>query len=100
MLLLSMPELRPAPPSKKYEPRLYGFKIHPLALKVPPANANANASAPQKNAKVTTSAPNTPQQAVKESSQHQQNHHRTTTDVLKDEHDSKTTIHQLLPHHS
>jgi len=35
MLLLSMPELRPSASTKKYEPKLYGFKIHPLGLLAP-----------------------------------------------------------------
>ncbi|OXA60937.1 casein kinase II subunit beta [Folsomia candida] len=47
MLLLSMPELRPVVPSRKYEPRLYGFKIHPLGMKAPRAGVKQVAARKQ-----------------------------------------------------
>jgi len=42
MLLLSMPELRPLAAIKKYEPKLYGFKIHPLGLIAPNPKQGTN----------------------------------------------------------
>jgi hypothetical protein len=33
MLLMTIPELRPPPPTMKYEAKLFGFKIHPFAFK-------------------------------------------------------------------
>eukprot|EP00058_Branchiostoma_floridae_P006343 XP_002591831.1 hypothetical protein BRAFLDRAFT_59924 [Branchiostoma floridae] len=47
MLFMVHPEYRPQPPKNKFVPRLYGFKIHPLAYQIQ-AQASNNFKSPVK----------------------------------------------------
>ncbi|XP_030554235.1 suppressor-of-stellate-like protein [Drosophila novamexicana] len=49
MFFMQLPHLLPEPPSEKYTPRIYGFKLHKLALMPPSAELPAGSDYPTAN---------------------------------------------------